>query len=322
MVSLVQIIPILEKADMKHPPLGLLYLGGSLRKANFPVKIFHILPAEINKSALEIINQNPLFVGFSVMTGIPAYYAVQMSKKIKELNPEIPIIWGGHHPSLIPNQCLEENYIDAVIIGEGEETIVDLANALEQKKDLSSVLGIGFKKAKEIIINPPRPRIQNLDNLIVDWSLVNVSDYIISSGNERVIGFYSSRGCPYNCGFCSSAKFFERTWRAHSSDYVVNSLKQLKEKFGINGVFFADDNFIIDRTRAFAIIKQLYDIGIRTKTLDIRTNHLDEELLSLLKKTKATGIFIGWESGCDRLLKLMNKGITRDEIIEKVKIIS
>ena len=322
MVSLVQIIPILEKADMKHPPLGLLYLGGSLRKANFPVKIFHILPTEINKSALEIINQKPLFVGFSVMTGIPAYYAVQMSKLIKKLDPKIPIIWGGHHPTLTAKECLNEDYIDIVVRGEGEETIVELANALKEGKDLKSILGIGYKKNGKVIINPSRPRIKNLDNLIVDWSLANVSDYIISSGNEKVIGFYSSRGCPYNCGFCSSAKFFERTWRAHSSDYVVNSLKQLKEKYGINGVFFADDNFIIDRKRAFEIIKGLYNIGIRTKTLDIRINHLDEEILYLLRETKATGIFIGWESGCDRLLKLMNKGITRNEIIEKVKLLA
>lgn len=310
------------EADMLHPPLGILYVGGSLKKAGFKVKVYHRRPADFDKLAREIAAQNPLFVGFSVLTGLPTYHSAKLSQKIKKLNPNLKIVWGGHHPTLTAEQCLNENYIDIVVMGEGEDTAVELAATLKSDGDLNGILGIARKTGAGIKINPSRPRIKDLDRLEADWSLVNPEDYIIKNGNQRIIGFYSSRGCPYNCGFCSSSRFFERTWRPHSADYVVGQLKNFKEKFGINGVIFADDNFFIDTKRAFEIIENLRKIGIRTQTLDIRINQLDDEVLKRLQDLEATGIFFGWESGNNRLLELMDKGITREDIVEKTRLLA
>jgi radical SAM superfamily enzyme YgiQ (UPF0313 family) len=321
-IHLVNIIPGTGEVDIKHPPLGLLYVGTALKQSGYNVKIHQILPYEIELLADHVVKDHPLFVGFSVMTGLPSYYSAIMSKLLKSRDPTIKIVWGGWHPSLTVRQCLEEEYIDIVCIGDGEKIVVEIADAIEKNKKMDSIRSIGFKSGGKIKITERRKLEEDIDVFDLDYDLLDFKKFIIKNGDKLTTSFYSSRGCPFNCAFCCTPSMCGRRWRAHSVDYVADHVIELKDKFGVNDIYFSDDNFFVDRRRAFGIIKRLRSAGISCSTLDVRVDFIDKEILEELIKFDTTGIFFGWESGSDRLLKLMHKNITVDQIISCAKLLS
>lgn len=322
MISLVNIAAEFRGIeDILHPPLGLLYVGSALKKAGYDVRVYHIFATEIDRVVQEIVKNRPLFVGFGVFTGLPCKRSAIMSQKIKALNRNIPIVWGGIHPSLTPEQCLKETYIDLVVIGEGEVTAVELANTLRSGEELDHVKGVGFKKGGQIIINPSRPQITNLDECKIDWSLVDARRYLRPMGEEKLgLVYVSSRGCPFNCGFCYNKRFHHRKWRVHSVDVVISDIIDLKEKHAIKAIAFNDDEFFINEPRAFEILTRLKEIDIQCDWLELRFEHVTEENLRKLVNLEVKNIFLGWESGNNRILKLINKKFDKEFIIEKCKI--
>jgi radical SAM superfamily enzyme YgiQ (UPF0313 family) len=321
-IHLVNIIPGTGTQDIRHPPLGLLYVGTSLKKNGYDVKIHQILPRDIEHLTDQISRDYPLLVGFSVTTGLSSHYSASMSKLLKSKDPATRIVWGGWHPSLVPKQCLSEDYVDIVSIGEGEKTIVEVANALETGDRLDHVRSAGFKSEGRLIINTPRQVEENVDLFELDYDLLDFKKFSIKRDHTVTTSFYSSRGCPFNCGFCCTPSMSRRRWRAHSVEYVVSHLVEMKSRFGVNDVYFADDNFFVDRDRAFTIIRRLRDSGISCSTIDIRVDFINKGILEELGRLGANGIFFGWESGSDRLLRLMHKNITVDQIISCAKLVS
>ncbi|MBU2541458.1 MAG: B12-binding domain-containing radical SAM protein [Candidatus Omnitrophica bacterium] len=311
------------KSDQVVYPLGLLYVGSALKRAGFDVKIYNILPEKIDENIDKIIELNPLFVGLSVFTGIHTAVAVKTSERLKQENPSLTIVWGGIHPSLIPGQCLLDAFVDIVVMGEGEETVVDLAQHLKNGSDLGDVKGIGFKSKDEIVINQPRPLIKNLDDFRIDWSLIDLRQCIDTVYTDtRYMGYMSSRGCPFNCGFCYNRAFNKRKWRSHSFEHVAGEIMDLKQRSGINGIVFFDDNFMVDVPRAIKILRFLKENGIKCVRLEMRLDILNEEILNTIYELGVRMVFVGWESGSNRMLKLIDKRITREEIIDKFRLFS
>jgi len=321
-VHLINIIPGTGTQDIKHPPLGLLYVGTSLKKEGYGVVIHQILPQDIMSLADEVLKDHPLLIGFSVTTGLSSYYSATMSKLLKSRDSTTRIVWGGWHPSLTPNQCLSEDYIDIVCIGEGEKTLLAVANALEADKKLDEVRSIGFKSQGKATITSPRAFEENVDVFDLDYDLLDFRKFTIRKNDMLTTSFYTSRGCPFNCGFCCTPKMFMRKWRSHSPEYVVSHLIELKSRFGVNDIYFADDNFFVDQKRAFAIIKGLREAGISCSTVDVRVDFINREMLEQLVRFGATGVFFGWESGSDRLLRLMHKNITVEQILSCSRLMS
>lgn len=310
------------KTDRVVYPLSILYVGSVLKNSGFDVKIYNILPNRIEDNIQEIIDSGPLFAGFSVFTGIHTAVAARMSQELKKRCPSLTIVWGGIHPSLVPRQCLEEDFVDITVMGEGEETAAELALALKQKSELKGIKGIGFKEGGEIFLNEARPLIKNLDNYGLDWSLMDIGDCIDKTTDGlRSISYMTSRGCPFNCGFCYNLAFNKRRWRPFSFEHVVKEIMYMKKIGGIEGVSFHDDNFMTNVPRALKIISFLKDNGIKCLKLEMRVDTLNEEVLSTVYKLGVRSIFIGWESGSNRVLKLINKGITREEILDKFKLL-
>jgi radical SAM superfamily enzyme YgiQ (UPF0313 family) len=162
------------ETDTVIHPLGLIYLGGALRKAGYQkVKVFNIFKDEIDKTVDEIVKMKPLFVGLSTLTGPQTRYTYDMSRAIKARDKDIKIIWGGVHPTMLPEDCLKEDCVDMVCIGEGEEVITELAASLAAKADLEGIRGIGYKREEKAVINPRRPFITELDRFEPDWGLVD-----------------------------------------------------------------------------------------------------------------------------------------------------
>lgn len=307
------------KIDKSHVPLGLIYVGSSLASHGYYVKIWHLLPEEFNEAVTSIKKRRPLWVGISVLSGMTTLHAATISLILKKELPETPVIWGGHHPSAVPEDCLRETYIDLVVIGEGEITAVELSDALLNEENLAKIMGIGYKdESGNKIINESRPLIKDLDNLELRWDLINLQDYCFRWTNGKApISFYSSRGCPFKCAFCSTPSYTGSIYRAHSPEYVVSHLSFLKRRYGFNSVFFADDNFMLQQKRGSEIITRLSSKGISVDTVDIRLNQMDDDILKMFKYHNVTGIFFGYESANNRILKLINKGIDLNLIKEK-----
>jgi radical SAM superfamily enzyme YgiQ (UPF0313 family) len=340
-IHLVNIVPLTEGInlnDIRHVPYGILYVGSYLKRHGFEVKLHHITPTQIESAVQEICRDGPLYVGFSVLTGLTTFYSSYMSKLIKQTNPHIKIIWGGHHPSLLPMQCLKEPYIDYVCIGEGEVTGLEFTKALREGRDLSEIESLGFKEdMKNLMINKRRPLSMNLDEFDIDWSLLKFKNYFPKVGewysldidkrkkvgNKHFITLFSSRGCRFNCKFCSTRKFSGRSWRCHSENYIFRQINKLEERgLEVGMVAFSDDNFFINVRRGLSIIRQLHGMGIYTDYINVRFNQINKKLLDEFDRYEVHSTFVGFESGSNRLLTLMNKQITAQEIIEKTRLLS
>jgi len=328
-------------ANLKRPPSGILYVGGYLKKNGFDVKIHHIHTKEIERTAQQIALDNfTLFAGFSVMTGKQVAFSAEMSAKIKSFNPEIIIVWGGIHPSLMPHECLEFLFVDYIVIGEGEITTLELANCLAlkvspleyrefaNKKVLAEIKTedikrIGFKKNGELIITPGRRFEKNMDNFRQDWELVGVNKYVRDYWNgKKTFCFITSRGCPHSCGFCYNQEFNKRRWRKHSLEFVVHELLAIQKKTGIDTVSFDDDNYFTDKKRGIRILRELKKYNISCRWVDLRIDDITEELIPELVKVGVKTIFVGWESGSQKTLDKISKKITPQAILEKTKILS
>jgi len=306
-----------DQAGWKSPPLGLLYVGGALRQNGYDVKIYHIKASQISRAAVEIANEAPLFVGLSVLTGQAMHSCVALSRHLKGLC-DVPIVWGNAHPSLLPEQCLGEDCIDFVVIGEGEETSVELANALSEGADVSSINGLGYKCDNEVIVNPRRAPIKDLDAYPMDWSLIEdrMEQYLNPYWDrKRMLHTVSSRGCPYDCAFCYNAKFSCRRWNCHSANFIIDQVKWLKNKFNIDAISWDDDNFFMRKERAFEIVENL-SLPYYCET---RAEYVDDDFARRLSGTDCRLILMGMESGSNRILKSINKGCTVEDNLRAVK---
>ena len=308
--------------DITVPPAGCLYVGNALKLANFSVKVHHIASHQAEETVQKIIASQPLFVGFSVITGSPVVHSARMSRMIKERSNQISIVWGGIHPSLMPESCLHENSVDFVIRGEGEVTVAEFAKFLALGHPLEGVAGLCWKdSAGKIQINPERPFIKDLDQSAQDWSLIDPLRYVRKGFNgEKYISLITSRGCPHNCGFCYNLAFNKRRWRAHSVDFVINSVKNLRQSTGIACVTFNDDNFLVNESRAFGILEGLREIGVRVSWLEVRLDKINEYILQRLSEYGVRTLFVGWESGSDHTLKKIDKGFNTSLILEGFKL--
>jgi len=307
-----------EDHSEKILPLGILSVGSALKKYGYEVKLININERQIDKIAEEIIKINPDYVGISVMTGIQTQHSAEFSKKIKN-NSKIPVLWGGIHPSLLAEQCIKENYIDYVIRGEGELTILEFTEKFLGNKDFSGILGLAYKKNSRIFINPSRPLVENLDEWRLDFSLLDLNQFIFPLGKyQRVIAYKTSRGCPFGCAFCYNFEFNKSRWRCWSEKIVLEDMEFLKKNYNIDAVKFYDDNFFVDRKRALFILKSIN----LPSHVEIRIDFIDNEIASELTKLNIFDMLIGIESGSDRLLALIDKRFTVEKLLRGVEIIA
>lgn len=299
-------------------PLGILSVGSALKKKGYEVKLININEKEIDRTVEEIIKNKPDYLGISVMTGIQTRHSAEFSKKLKEKS-DIPVVWGGIHPSLLARQCLEEPFVDFVIQGEGEETIIEFTRNFLAGKNFSSVSGLGYKENGRVVLNSQRPLIADLNEWRLDFSLLDLEKFIFPLAQyRRAIAYKTSRGCPYQCAFCYNYEFNKARWRAWPEEAVLEDINFLKDKYKIDAVKFYDDNFFVDRKRALSLLKKIN----LPAHLEIRIDFINEELAKELKNLNIFDMLIGIETGSDRLLQLIDKRFTVKKLLEGVEIIA
>jgi len=313
-------------------PVGLIYLGSALSKHGYNVKLYQPIQKEeeIWKVEQEILKYDPLFVGFSVFMGPGSVASLEMSERLKN-NLGTKIVWGGKFPTSISEQVIKENCIDVVCLGEGERTVVDIAKAFESGDNLKEVKGICYKVNGQAVYSEPRELVDDLDTLDYDPNLIEDWDRYITTLNGRpalLDVIESQRGCPFCCRFCyQSRKGYQKNGkkivRAHSVEWVVEKAKQLKEMTDVDYISFCDDEFWIKRDRSFEIIEKLYEIGLIFYKLRMRFSSLkDERMIERLIANEIYTVNFGLESGVSRILQLMDKRQTKEQIIAKMQLLA
>lgn len=305
---------ILEFADPDEsremtptPPLGLLYIAAVLEQAGFPVEFYDlaVMPETKEDILTRVENTERPLVGLTVST-LACNNAVQLSQKIKEKNPQTTIIMGGPHVTFRAEETLSSGVVDVIVRREGEHTAVELVKALHQHSNIGSIEGITYKENGNSVSTPDRPFIKALDTLpfpsrhLAPLHLYYYPGIVITG-----------RGCPFHCQFCVAGPFSGHTYRVRSPENVIEEVKECYHKYNISEFFFADDTFtaIQERTKTMCALIEQLDFRITWKC-ESRATAVTPELLQLMAETGCNKIQFGAESGCDHILKSINKGTT------------
>ena len=306
-------------------PLACLYIGSTLQKNGFSVQIIdqrvddnwaHNLRAAVEKG--------PLWVGVSSMTGRQIQWGIAASQIVREVNPRVPTVWGGVHPSILPEQTLNHLLVDVVVVGEGEYTAVELSHRLKQhgpNADLHGVSGLVWKKDGKVIRNAPRAAGDMDDWPFLDYSLVDVENYVLSEvPGERSLQLTTSRGCPMHCAYCYLGSVPDgRCYRAESPERTVERIERLMDLFKVDSIHIIDDEFFTQFKRARRVCQLILEKGIKVVLrANCRIDYVNRMSIDDLKLFRQAGfqhIFLGAEAGTDRMLKFIQKGITVADIL-------
>jgi len=256
----------------------------------------------------------------SVTPSMPSAYAV--AKIAKQIREDCTVVIGVPNVTFLPKQTLEEcQHIDVVVKGEGEKMIKELTDAIEGKRPLESVKGIVFRKENRIVENEPKPFIKNIDEIPFP-SRDLLPMHLYQANGVRYTTMITSRGCPFRCSFCSSSRLFGGYWRGRSPENVLEEMKTIYEDYGIKNVEFMDDTFTLDRKRAEkiceGIIKEGWDISWGASS---RVDTLSRKLVEKMKEAGCWILFLGIESGSQRILDAIGKRITLEQVRKAVKIV-
>ena len=304
-------------------PNGLLAIAALPEQAGYSVKIVDLrVDSDWRQSLKDAIDSDTLCVGIRCFTGRMIVSALEIAKEVRLVNPSIPLVWGGPHPTLMPKQTLESPLVDIIIINEGDKVFFELVGSLAEKRALSEIKGIGYKINGEIKINSPAPLIDNLNSLpLFPYKLVDVPKYSsLSIDNLPSLDIITSRGCPYNCGFCSTPITSKRLWRASSVEKIIENILFLKGEYGITTFYLVDDNFMVDLDRVELFLDALKEAklkiywgtqGVRVDTI----NRMSSKFLDKIEDSGCVELSIGIESANSEILDMIDKKFKREDVL-------
>lgn len=291
-------------------PLALLSLAGPLVQAGFQVRLADNYLDPDFESAILKETSDALCLGISVLTGPMISGAIKVASAVKRAHPDLPIIFGGWHPSLAVDQTLREPYVDAVVRGQGELTFLELVQRIAHGEAWHGIRGLSFKDAGEIHHEPERP-VANINDLPAPaYDLADHGVYAAVSGS-RQLAYTSSVGCPYQCNYCTDQVFYKRRFNAYRPERVVSDLAELVPRYNIEDVPLFDSNFLVDRKRAVAIARGIIDSKVKFRwdfqaSTDFVAKMSDDDV-ALLAESGVWHIGFGTESASQDVLNLMNK---------------
>ena len=263
-----------------------------------------------------MIMNTPYIFGFSVLTSAMES-AVSLSRQLKKLYPSCYIMFGGIHPTAVPDEVLAYKHIDIVVRGEGEKPIVEFYNAIKNNKDHTQIEGISYKKDGKIIHN-----VRSLTPINLNTDIL--FPYYLFTNKKYDLGYVtSSRGCPYDCIFCSNRIATGKNYRYRPSTSIVSELKTLYYDHGITEVGFYDDNFLVNKSRIYELIHQIKKSGLHkhmTFSFQARADNVNAALLQDLYNVGFHSIFFGIETASPSMMKTIKKGETVEQCIVAVQL--
>lgn len=323
---------VIHKSEEKtcHPPMGLAYLAAYIRKEHSVAILDAIAEGfenevKINSEYLrygldgdgvraKITQFNPDIVGVSCLFSSQIESALGLCAIVKGNNPRALTVLGGAHPSSEPEEVLSNENVDYVVIGEGEAAFMNLLNYISTGDTQYRQEGLGWKDNHKIVISPARKVINNLDEIpFPAWDLLPLDRYFSIGlphgsrlGNKRFLPMITSRGCPFECCFCSIHNVWGRGYRKRSTENIISEMEWLRREFNIQALLFEDDNLTIDRERANAIFEKMiekkFDYSWSTPN-GLHADSLDKTLLEKMKRCGCRGVSIAVESGDPYILR-------------------
>ena len=324
MVDIVLINPrgkfeLAEELNFISPPLGLAYLASVLRREGYKVKIIDAMAERLDIGEVIRRLKDCFLVGITATT--PLFKrSIEYAREIKRIFPEKFVLLGGVHVTYKPLEGLR--VCDAVCIGEGEETIVEVARRVEEEKSLEGVKGIYWKKEDKIIKNRCREPIYDLDSIpFPAFDLLPLDRYSFMERKLEEFPMITSRGCPFSCLYCVSSKFFGRKYRCRSPENVVEEMKWLEEDFKARHVAFSDDTFTLIKRRVERICEELRKERVEvTWSCASRADTIDRELARVMRRAGCTKIYFGVESASEEVLRFYRKKLDLKTVEKAIRI--
>ncbi|MDD1779092.1 MAG: B12-binding domain-containing radical SAM protein, partial [Candidatus Helarchaeota archaeon] len=301
-----------------HMPLGILYIGQVLKDNGHKVILYdhNITGAPIKSIITGLKKINPEALGFTVLSAnLPVANAIV--KEMKQWNPNLIIIYGGYAATFCGKEILSQcEQVDFCVRGEGELTIVDLLETLENGKPLSAVRGITYREEGKIVENQDRPLIENLDSIPIPDRKLSSQIYAFSGRSTTII---SSRGCPYQCRFCSCRVFARGKWRLRSIENLIEEMRYLQNE-GFQELLFTDDCFNANMKRTLKLCQLIKKEKIELAWHSVgRVDRSDVHLLRTMVKAGCRSLVYGIESANQRILDYYNKQTTPEMGIQAIK---
>ncbi len=310
------------------PTLGICHLAAVTREKEYETYIVDPIPFGwgIDKTVEEILKYSPDFVGITATTDV-IYNAAHIAAKVKEYSKNIITIIGGPHITAVPENTLKLfPQIDIGVIGEGEDTIIDLLSTLDNESILDNVKGIIFRKKGEFLTTQPRPFIKDLDRLpLPAWDLLPKLDKyyrpsIINYKKLPSTSLITSRGCPGKCTFCDT-KVFGAKYRGFSGHYVIRMIEYLESNYGIKDLVLYDDVFVAFKERLNLFCNYMMNRKQRiTWNCQARINMVNYDMMRKMKQAGCWKIGFGIESGSQKVLDIMKKNQKVSKTIDVVNL--
>jgi anaerobic magnesium-protoporphyrin IX monomethyl ester cyclase len=309
-------------------PLGICYLSSYLQKTNnVKPQIIDTTFHESIDETKKILNEKFDLVCFSIMTTM-IKDSLELANHIKEKHPNTKIVFGGPHTTVMPGEILKEKVVDAVVIGEGEKTFSDL---IKNNLDFKKTLGLWYKEDK-IIKNQPNTFIHDLDDIpFPDLEQVDIKNYFKNWFQLESVKFglhglniIASRGCPYDCTFCQPtlSRIFGKKIRKRSAKNIKQELVHWKNKYNIKAFMFQDDTLIADKKWTSEICREITNLNLLWGC-NVRANLVEEKTLRKMKAAGLRKVFMGIESGSQRVLnEVYDKKITLKQVEQAVNVVN
>lgn len=309
-------------------PLALLAISRYLAlDEHFEIKIISSI---IHKNYLEKILcelDGALCLGISCFTGYPVKEALEVALAVKQKYPQLPIIFGGWHPSILPAETLSNPCVDIVVAGQGERSFTALANAIFYKTSFKDIKGLYYKDERGEVIFTGDRELEDINNFPpLPYHLFEADKFIFKAFYaSKIIDYYSSIGCPHNCTFCVEPHMNKSRWFGLSAERVVSEWQELNNRYGVNGINLLDSNFCVSEKRVRDITRILLEKNLKfgwgpaNGRIDRLLNYSDETW-KMMKASGCASILVGAESALDEGLEIVDKRIKVKDTVELVKI--
>ena len=316
-------LEIYQSIGVRAPPLGLAYIAAVLEQGGHKVSIIDAptLGLTTGETVAEILSLKPDVVGISAVTPT-VKGAYRIVRKIKQQSPETTVVMGGPHVSFMYEEAINKG-VDYVAIGEGEYTMKELLEALEDGiREPVHVKGLAYRSRQgNIKLTPPRPLIKNLDK--IPWParhLLPMDKYTLFEKPIQIIHMMASRGCPYGCIYCTTSYFWGRRYRVRSVEDVVDELENAVDRYKTNIVVFSDDELTLNRKWVYALVDEIKSRGLDiTFTCGSRVSSITPEMLEKLKSVGCTTIYYGIESYKDEDIEKIGKRIKISQAVDAIR---
>lgn len=326
-----------EKIILFHPkpsatgspivlPQALLAISRFVPQDKYDIRIIN---SYLEKDFVKIIYEeakDALLMGITAITGYQIKEGLLGAEVAKKRRADLPIIWGGYHPSLLPEKTIQDPLVDMVVRGQGERTFVEVLNALDNGGNLSEIKGLTFKKDGNVISNPDRP-FEDINKFPpYPYNLINIEKCIRPTKfGLRTVDLTTSQGCPFRCRFCSEQVVYSRKWSGFDAERVVANMEFLVRGYGVDSFQITDANFFADKKRVAGICEGILKKGLKIQWggANGRAPQLinyGEEMWQLIKRSGCKEILIGAESSLQEILDLLSKDAVVEDTIKLTEI--